>query len=150
MNDFLDALRGSSSSSHQHTDECKNTQGGNCTPPEALRTIKKVKKMCDLSKEMIVSIWDRHAMLLSTFGICSEYWPSSWPNKTEHLAYLKTCHEATAIIVLCKDPAVVLDTWCNVKKPKECDNSTIGEAAQLLLDAVAKDRHWKLSVEWSK
>lgn len=134
LNDLLEALK--SSSGHQHTDDCNNE--------ETRRTIEKVRKMCELSKKMKVSIWDRHAMLLSTFGLCSEKWPSSWPNEKEHLAYLKACHEATAIIVLCKDPAVVKATCRNVKKPKECDNTIIGEAAQLLLEQVAKDRYWEL------
>lgn len=142
LDELLEALKSSRSSGHQHTDDCKNE--------ETRRTLEKVRKMCELSKKMSVSIWDRHAMILSTFGLCSEKWPSSWPDKTEHLAYLKACHEATAVIVLCKNPAIVLETWRNVKKPKECEPTILGEAAQLLLDQVAKDRHWQLSVEGSK
>jgi hypothetical protein len=128
--------------SGRHSDDCKSDH-----TPEAQRTLTKMKKMCEMSKDATASIWDRHAMLFSAYGTCSDCWPSHWSDKAPHLSYLKACHEATGIIVLCKDPAVVLDTWRNVKKPKECNATTVGEAAELLLKAVAMERHWTLALE---
>lgn len=131
---------------HEHSDECKN-QGSNCTTPADLATMKKLKRMKELSEDISASIWDKHAMLLSAFGMFSDHWLKRWPDKAPHLAYLKNCHEASGIIVLCKDPAIVMETWRNVKKPKECETTIIGDAATLLLKSVAMERYWMLGLQ---
>lgn len=140
MNNLWEALK--SSSQHQHTDECRTTSKS----PQDLRTLQKVKRMTELSKDIEGTLWDKHAMLLSTHGTLSEHWLARWPDKAPHLAYLKACHEASGIIVLCKDPALVMETWRNVKKPKECEATTIGEAAEGLLKSVAMERYWALGL----
>lgn len=125
---------------HECDETCKHTKENIESTEEEKRSMLKLHKMVKMSTDPDVNIYDKHAMVWSTWRMFEECWPRVWgPElKEEHISYLRSCAMATSVMIGESDLSKILSLWRSAAKPKDKCKTTIGCAAERLLNSVAE------------
>lgn len=106
----------------------------------------KLKAMAGMSRDATASIHDCLGMLVSAQSLYSSVWPEEYGSQQQHVAYLTSVRDAAFAIMTATKKRAVLLAMRAVVVPAECEESTIGNAAALLLRTIAEKRYMEMGL----